>query len=55
MDSVKYPGEIELANYKKITAEGVRLPETLVNDLVGVAQGYGIPEDQYAFLTEKKA
>lgn len=55
VDSVKYPGEIELNNYKRITVQGVRLPETLVNDLRSVAQGYGIPADQYAFLTEKKA
>jgi LDH2 family malate/lactate/ureidoglycolate dehydrogenase len=51
---VKYPGEIELNNKKQITSDGVRLPETLVNELMAVAGGYEIPKEQYAFLTERR-
>ncbi|MEL7608037.1 MAG: Ldh family oxidoreductase [Bacillota bacterium] len=55
VDFVKYPGEIELNNTKQILAQGVRLPETLVNELAAVAKGYAIPEAQFAFLTERRA
>ena len=55
VDSVMYPGEIELKNKKDIENNGIRLPETLVNELTEIAKEYGIPESEYTFLSAVKA
>lgn len=40
--AAKYPGEIEYTNKKINEKEGVVLPETLVDDLIGLGKEFNI-------------
>jgi LDH2 family malate/lactate/ureidoglycolate dehydrogenase len=55
VDEIKYFGEIEYNNKTEIMAKGVQLPDTLLNEIAGIAIDLGIPEGDTKFLFEKAA
>lgn len=55
IESIKYYGENEYENKKRIRAEGITLPITLIDEIKEVAAGLGIQESEMTFFTEKRA
>ena len=53
VENIKYFGEIEYENKKRIMSEGVTLPETLTDEIASVAISLGMPTEKTLFLTEK--
>lgn len=53
VDAIKYYGENEYENKKRILKEGVTLPITLIKEIREVAENLGIPSEKTEFLTKK--
>lgn len=53
VDEIKYFGEIEYTNKLRISAEGITLPETLIEQFKGLAAEHSLPASATDFLTEK--
>lgn len=53
IDTVYYPGEIEYNHKEEVLAQGIRLPETLTDELRAIAESYHLDPSLILCLTEK--
>lgn len=53
VSEIKYYGENEYQNKKRIKAEGVTLPLSLIDEIKEVAENLGVASEKMIFLTEK--
>jgi LDH2 family malate/lactate/ureidoglycolate dehydrogenase len=55
VDQIMHFGEIERESAKSILASGVRLPDTLLDEIAGIAMDLGIEEAETKFMYENAA